>query len=52
MNAVLIRLSIEKLEQLIEAAKEDGASQVVVTEFEGKGVPECVCLVAESDDSG
>ena len=47
MNAIVIRLTIEELKQLIGQAKEDGASQVVITEFEGKGEPDCVCLIAE-----
>lgn len=50
MNAVVIRLPVSQLKELIKAAKENEASQIVVTEFEGKGVPECVCLVVEDDD--
>ena len=50
MNAIVIRLPISQLEELIKTARENEASQIVITEFEGKGVPECVCLVAEDDD--
>ena len=49
MNAIVLRLTIDELESLIEAAEENGASQLTTTKFEGKGEPDCVCLLVFQD---
>jgi hypothetical protein len=50
MNAWVIRLKVAQLEKLIEAAKENEATQIVITEHEGKGLPDCISLVVEADE--
>ena len=49
MNALVVRVTTSDLEDLIKAAKENEASQRVFTTWEGKGDPECICLVIEDD---
>jgi len=49
-NALVLRLSVSELEQAILAAKENEATTIVKTKWEGKGLPECIHIVVEDDE--
>jgi hypothetical protein len=44
-NAIVIKLTREQLESLLKVPY---ATQIVITEFEGRGEPDCICVTTTS----